>query len=78
MGITTSPQLSRNELWWRSQYHGIKDHSHGVYALRMRYHPMWEPSWEDTRDGSLSAEDGKPSIVCTPLSALSMLTDDIM
>ena len=64
--------LFRNEEWWRDQYHDIYNCG---YALRPRYHPMWEPSWIETGKDFFSVEDGQPSIVSTPLSALSMLTD---
>ena len=66
--------LFRNEEWWRDQYYDIYNHG---YALRPRYHPMWEPSWIATGRDFFSVEDGQPCIVSTPLSALSMLTYDI-
>ena len=65
--------LYRNEEWWRDQYYDINDRG---YALRPRYHPMWEPSWTGMGKDFFSVEDGQPSIVSTSLSALSMLTDD--
>ena len=66
--------LFRNEEWWRDQYYDIYNCG---YALRPRYHPMWEPSWLGTDKDFFSVEDGQPSIVSTSLVALSMLTDEI-
>ena len=63
MPVVTTPQihagyprrtiglLFRNEEWWRNQYHGIYNCG---YALRHRYHPMWEPSWIETGKGFVS------------------------
>ncbi len=65
--------LFRNEEWWRDQYYDIYNRG---YALRPRYHPMWEPSWMASGKDFFAVEDGQPSIVSTPpLSALTILMD---
>jgi hypothetical protein len=86
MPIITTPQipagqsrrtigtLFRNEKWWRDRYYDIYNCG---YALRPRYHPMWEPSWMVTGKDFFAVEDGQPSIVSTLFSVLLVLTYNI-
>jgi hypothetical protein len=52
--------LAKTEEWWRDHHHDIERHG---YKLRPRYHPLWEPSWVDSRKDFYKSEDGQANIV---------------
>ncbi|TDL21677.1 hypothetical protein BD410DRAFT_724031 [Rickenella mellea] len=47
--------LNTAELWWRDRGDVLKQHG---YMLRPRYRVGWKPSWLDTGDNVMDAEDG--------------------
>ena len=60
MGTRRAGTLVKSEEWWRDHYVDIGRHG---YKLRPRYHPLWEPSWIESKRDFYKAEDGQATIV---------------
>lgn len=59
-GTRRAGTLVKSEEWWRDHYVDIGRHG---YKLRPRYHPLWEPSWIESKRDFYKAEDGQATIV---------------
>jgi len=60
--------LNRIEKRWTNRQKALEE---AGYMLRPRYHPEWQPSWSNTDEFFLNAEDGQAQAVSIKLLLLS-------